>query len=37
MALFYAQHTLTQGSLHYRLTSLGYQKYSAYSVGPYIS
>ena len=32
MALFHAQHTLTQGSLHYRLTSLGYQKYNAYNV-----
>ena len=26
MALFHAQHTLTQGSLHYRLATLGYQK-----------
>ena len=24
-ALFQAQHTLTQGSLHYRLATLGYQ------------
>ena len=24
---------LTQGSLRYRLTTLGYQKYNAYSVG----
>ncbi|MBF1561155.1 MAG: hypothetical protein HXO11_08380, partial [Prevotella salivae] len=26
MALFHTQHTLTQGSLHYRLATLGYQK-----------
>ena len=26
MALFLANHTLTQGSLHYRLATLGYQK-----------
>ena len=26
MALFPAQYTLTQGSLHYRLATLGYQK-----------
>ena len=32
MALFPTQQTLTQGSLHYRLTTLGYQKYNAYSV-----
>ena len=32
MALFHAQHTLTQGSLHYRLATLGYQRYNAYSV-----
>ena len=32
MALFHAQPTLTQGSLHYRLATLGYQKYNAYSV-----
>ncbi|WP_314107871.1 hypothetical protein [Segatella salivae] len=31
-ALFPTQHTLTQGSLHYRLATLGYQKYNAYSV-----
>ena len=24
MALFHANHTLTQGSLHYRLATLGY-------------
>ncbi|MBF1520531.1 MAG: hypothetical protein HXN95_00690 [Prevotella salivae] len=28
MALFHAQHTPTQGSLHYRLAILGYQKRS---------
>ena len=32
MALFPTNHTLTQGSLHYRLATLGYQKYNAYSV-----
>ena len=32
MALFPAQHTLTQGSLRYRLTTLGYQRYNTYSV-----
>ena len=32
MALFHAHHTLTQGSLHYRLATLGYQRYNAYSV-----
>ena len=26
MALFHANHTLTQCSLHYRLATLGYQK-----------
>ena len=26
MALFSTNHTLTQGSLHYRLATLGYQK-----------
>ena len=26
MALVHAQHTLTQGSLHYRLATLGYSK-----------
>ena len=31
-ALFRINHTLTQGSLHYRLTTLGYQTYNAYSV-----
>ena len=33
MALFPTNHTLTQGSLHYRLATLGYQTYNAYSVG----
>ena len=32
MALFPTNYTLTQGSLRYRLTTLGYQKYNAYSV-----
>ena len=32
-ALFPTNHTLTQGSLHYRLATLGYQTYNAYSVG----
>ena len=32
MALFHAQHTLTQGSLHYRLATLGYQKRNPYGV-----
>ena len=32
MALFPTQHTLTQGSLHYRLATLGYQKHNTYSV-----
>ena len=32
MALFYANHTLTQGSLHYRLSTLGYQKNNTYGV-----
>ncbi|MBW4907118.1 hypothetical protein KZY66_07430 [Prevotella salivae] len=31
-ALFPTHHTLTQGSLHYRLATLGYQTYNAYSV-----
>ena len=30
MALFHANHTLTQGSLHYRLATLGYQKRNTY-------
>ena len=32
MALFHAQHTLPQGSLHYRLATLGYQKHNTYGV-----
>ena len=32
MALFHANHTLTQGSLHYRLATLGYQKRNTYGV-----
>ena len=32
MALFPTQHTLTQGSLHYRLATLGYQKHNTYGV-----
>ena len=32
MALFPTQHTLTQGSLHYRLATLGYQKRNTYGV-----
>jgi len=35
-ALFHAQHTLTQGSLHYRLATLGYQKRNTYGVGTFI-
>ncbi len=31
-ALFHAKHTLTQGSLHYRLATLGYQKHNTYGV-----
>ena len=33
MALFPTNHTLTQGSLHYRLATLGYQKRNTYGVG----
>ena len=36
MALFHAQHTLTQGSLHYRLATLGYQKLNTYGVDTFI-
>ena len=32
MALCHANNILAQGSLHYRLTTLGYQRYNAYSV-----
>ena len=31
-ALFPTNHTLTQGSLHYRLATLGYQKRNTYGV-----
>ena len=31
-ALFLTKHTLTQGSLHYRLATLGYQKRNTYGV-----
>ena len=37
MALFHTQHTLTQGSLHYRLATLGYQKRNTYGVETFIS
>ena len=37
MALFPTQHTLTQGSLHYRLATLGYQKLNTYGVEEYNS
>ena len=36
MALFHAQYTLTQGSLHYRLATLGYQKCNTYGVETFI-
>ena len=36
MALFHANHTLTQGSLHYRLATLGYQKRNTYGVETFI-
>ena len=32
MALFHAQHMPTQGNLHYRLATLGYQKRNTYGV-----
>ena len=32
MALFPKQYTLTQGSLHYRLATLGYQKRNTYGI-----
>ena len=32
MALYPTKHTLTQGSLHYRLATLGYQKQNPYGV-----
>ena len=36
MALFPTHHTLTQGSLHYRLATLGYQKRNTYGVEIFI-
>jgi len=36
MALFPTQHTLTQGSLHYRLATLGYQKRNTDGVETFI-
>ena len=35
-ALFPTNHTLTQGSLHYRLATLGYQKRNTYGVDTFI-
>ena len=32
MALFPTKHKLTQGSLHYRLATLGCQKHNTYGV-----
>ena len=32
MALFPTNYTLTQGSLHYRLATLGYRKRNTYGV-----
>ena len=36
MALFRANNILTQGSLHYRLATLGYQKRNTYGVEIFI-
>ena len=36
MALVHANVTLTQGSLHYRLATLGYQKRNTYGVETFI-
>ena len=36
MALFPTNYTLTQGSLHYRLATLGYQKRNTDGVEMYI-
>ena len=36
-ALFHTNHTLTQGCLHYRLATLGYQKRNTYGVETFIS
>ncbi|MBW4866246.1 hypothetical protein KZY75_09310 [Prevotella salivae] len=35
--MFPTPHTLTQGSLHYRLATLGYQKRNTYGVEMFIS
>ena len=37
MALFPTNHTLTQGSMHYRLATLGYQKRNTYGVETCVS
>ena len=37
MVLFSANHTLTQGSLHYRLATLSYQKHNTHGVETRIS
>jgi len=37
MALFPANHALSQGSLHYSLATLGYRKRNTYSVETFIS
>ena len=37
MALFPTQHTLPQGSLYHRLTTLGYQKRNTDGVETFIS
>ena len=36
MALFHANNILTQGSLHYRLATQGYQKRNTYGVEIFI-
>ena len=36
MALFPSKHTRTQGSLHYRLATQGYQKRNTYGVETFI-
>ena len=37
MALFHTNHTLTQGSLHYHLATLGYRKRNTDGVAMFIS
>ena len=37
MALFHANHTPTQGSLHYRLATLGYRNRNTDGVDTFIS